>query len=152
MRRRKFMAAIAEGLRSTRGVRVLGKDKATRRLLQEYGLPAAELVVQKVAVGDQVVHVIGIPNKLWYCPETTGALSMVLRRMTDLGHRCLSIPQRAIEALGRTGPRPDVFFDLVLSRALRGPSGHQEICCANDTHDPTGCFAIRVSTGAGCHN
>ena len=151
-RRRKFMAIMAHGLRATKGVKLLGKDKTTRQLLEEHGLPAAELVVHKVVFGEQVVHVIGIPNKLWYCQETTAALRLVMQQMTAVGHRCLSIPQRAIEALGRTGPRPEVFFDLVLGRALREAPGHREVCCGNDTHDPTGCFAMRVSTGAGCHN
>jgi hypothetical protein len=146
------MAIMAHGLRATKGVKLLGKDKTTRQLLEEHGLPAAELVVHKVVFGEQVVHVIGIPNKLWYCQETTAALRLVMQQMTAVGHRCLSIPQRAIEALGRTGPRPEVFFDLVLGRALREAPGHREVCCGNDTHDPTGCFAMRVSTGAGCHN
>jgi hypothetical protein len=150
-RRRKFQAEIVQGLRSIEGVEYLGKCTRTRAILAEHGLPIGEIGVHRVALRGTVLHVIGISNRLWYSQQH-GALKTALSRMGARGHRFATIPQRAIEGLlDSPNTSAAMFFDMVLHRAIRTDVGELRPCAAkNHEHDPVGCFAVALSTGAAC--
>lgn len=150
-RRRRFLAIIAEGLRSATGCRFLGKDIKTAKLLKRHGIPAEDIGINLVALGDQVLHVVAVPNRFWYCRETSRSLHQAKAAAASQGQRWLMIPQRTIEALAsRNDIRPSEFFDLVLHRAMM--NGPYDDDCRDRYHDPSGCYAMRLATGAGCHH
>jgi hypothetical protein len=150
-RQRKFHSSIVETLRGIEGITFLGKDRRAAEMLGRLGLPPRETTVCRVGIDGRVVHVIGVSNRIWHARDCQSLLDAALKQLKALGHRCATIPQRAVEALPHSGfTNSSTFFDLILHRACRDDVMDLEPCRFSPSHDPLGCYAVNISTGRSC--
>lgn len=147
-RRRRFQADLVLGLRQVDGPRFANSDKRLKQTLVAHGLDPADVGVHSLVFRDEVVHVLGVSNRVWYSETSARLLSTVLRHLGQMGHRFVSIPQRAMEALDGTAHVPNLVTMLL---AVPSPSSVEPFPnCGTFFHPPSGCAAVRIATGRHC--
>lgn len=152
-RRRRFISTIVQGLRETPGVRLLGKDSATMRLLNNLTEVGVDLIIHRLLVRDEIVTLIGIPNAVWYCDKDMASISRVINSMLAQGQRVVAAPQRAIEALSSSAiTSSSAFFSELMDAAFDAGSRIRWRCGMMIHHEPSGCLAVTLATGSPCQH